>query len=68
MVIILSGAYIKFHKFDNEKAENKYSCDICGLPIDELVESDVFDNGNASNTQIRFCRSCVRNLDNIFEG
>ena len=57
---------IKFHFFDNTSGTEE--CDICGMKHRELVKSDVFDNGNASDTQIYFCRSCVRNLDIIFEG
>jgi hypothetical protein len=41
-------------------------CDFCGLKT-EVLQSDIFDNGNASNTQITICRSCARNLDNLFE-
>jgi len=41
-------------------------CDFCGLKT-EVLQSDVFDNGNASNTQITICRSCARRLDNLFE-
>jgi len=41
-------------------------CDFCGLKK-EVLQSNIFDNGNASNTQITICRSCIRNLDNLFE-
>lgn len=62
----LTGHGIRFHFFDNTKGESV--CDICGLSHHILIKSDVFDNGNASDTVITLCRSCVRSLDVIFEG
>lgn len=55
---------IRFHLFDNTIAGEV--CDICGLSHNPLLQSDVFDNGNASNTIVTLCQSCVRNLDNMF--
>jgi len=52
---------IRFHKKD----EMDY-CDICGL-VSDVVESDIFDNGNSSNTRVKFCRSCLRSLDMLFD-
>ena len=56
---------IRFHSYNNSNTEE--CCDICGVNHKELIESDVFDNGNCSETQIHLCRSCVRNLDFLFE-
>jgi len=41
-------------------------CDFCGLAT-IVLESESFDNGNASETTIRICRCCARNIDNLFE-
>lgn len=57
---------IRFHFIDNSYGEKE--CDICGLNHSILIESNIFDNGNSSDTVIRLCRSCVRSLDNLFEG
>lgn len=52
---------IRFHKMK----EPDY-CDICGL-VGTVIESDLFDNGNASDTRVKFCRSCLRSLDMLFD-
>lgn len=34
------------------------TCDFCGQ-VSEVLESHMFDNGNASDTQICICKSCL---------
>ena len=60
------GHGIRFHFFDNTTSGEV--CDICGIMHNPLIQSKPFDNGNASETVISLCQSCVRNLDNIFNG
>jgi len=65
--ITLSGNNIIFTKLYTNDFENEiYVCDICGLPQHQLLESEPFDNGNASDTIVRLCEPCVRNLSNLF--
>lgn len=49
---------------DNSSKDER--CDICGLPQNPLLQSEPFDNGNASATVITFCESCIKNLSNLF--
>jgi len=54
------------HGIRMTKISGKDCCDFCGLDTKVLI-SEPFDNGNASDTVIRICRHCVRNLDNLFD-
>lgn len=56
---------IRFRIIENE--DEREICDICGLVNDVLLESNEFDVGEESCTEIHFCRSCIRNLDHKFE-
>lgn len=53
---------IKFYK------KKKWdTCDICGLN-NQLIESEPFDTGNAETATVKFCRSCLRSIDMVFDG
>lgn len=56
---------IKFtNLIDNSKHEEV--CDICGLPQNPLLKSDMFDDGNANEVSIQFCEPCIRGLSDLF--
>ncbi len=52
------------HITDNSNKQE--CCDICNLPKNPLLQSEPFDNGNASQTVITFCESCIKNLSSLF--
>lgn len=61
----MSSHGILFNKLIDTSNQNEY-CDICGVSHKYLLQSEPFDNGNASQTVITFCESCIKNLSNLF--
>ena len=49
-----------------DNSNKQACCDICGLPQNPLLQSEPFDNGNASQTVITFCEPCTKNLSKLF--